>query len=238
MSNTELHARRAVGAGAPPLDNRQVERSRRVAGFTFLLTAAGIVMSTITNEAIYPRRYSTNLNTISDLSGTEPPHSIMVEPSRTIFVVTMMLAGLLVLVGTWHLARVVDRRRLVIAMTVFGVGLVGIAVLPGNVEGWHPLFAFCAFLGGASAAIQSRHVIGGPFRHVALTAGVIALLAVAFGVEALEDWGPQAALGVGGIERWIAYPVLLWLFGFGAFLLAPKCDRPFADGALQTGTTR
>ena len=27
----------------------------------------------------------------------------------------------------------------------------------------------------------------------------------------LLDWGPVAELGDGGIERWIAYPAVLWL---------------------------
>jgi hypothetical protein len=26
-------------------------------------------------------------------------------------------------------------------------------------------------------------------------------------------------LGIGGLERWIAYPILLWVTGFGGYLI-------------------
>jgi len=196
------------------------QRFRILAGLLFVIVGVGVTMSTITGEALYPRRYNTFANTISDLSGTEPPHSIMVEPSRTIFIVTMLLAGIIVLVGTWALAHSVRRRRLLVALAVFGVGLLGIGIFPGNVEGWHPLFAMLCFVAGITATVMSRKVIVGPLRHVAVVLGLIALLALVFGIESLEDWGPQAELGRGGIERWIAYPVLMWLVAFGAYLMA------------------
>jgi len=38
--------------------------------------------------------------------------------------------------------------------------------------------------------------------------------------ELFRDWGPVARLGEGGIERWMVYPVVLWLVAFGGYLLA------------------
>jgi len=212
-------------------------KSARVAGTLYCLVAIGIVMSTITNEALYPRRYTTFANTISDLSGTEPPHSIVLEPSRTIFVVTMLLSGLALLVGTYFLARIVARRRFVVAMTVFGIGLVGIGIFPGDVEGFHPLFAICCFVGGSIAAVMSRTVIDGPLRHFAWVLGGIALVATVLGLDAFADVGPQAELGRGGIERWIAYPVLLWLMAYGAQLLSVRTSEPAAPPALAAAET-
>ena len=101
MTAAQTTQTRRVGS-----DVQDVERpDRAIAGALFSIAGIGIVMSIITGEALYPRRYTTFANTISDLSGTEPPHSIMLEPSRTIFIVTMLLAGALVLVGAWFLAR-------------------------------------------------------------------------------------------------------------------------------------
>jgi len=66
------------------------------------------------------------------------------------------------------------------------------------------------------AAILSRKVLDAPLRYFAVVLGSVALLATVFGLESLENWGPQTTLGLGGIERWIAYPVLLWLVLLGA----------------------
>src|SRR4029079_7382272 len=112
--------------------------------------------------------------------------------------------------------RIIERSRFVAALGIFGIGLVGIAVFPGNVAIIHPWFALLCFLGGSIAAILSRKVLDAPLRYFAVVLGSVALLATVFGLESLENWGPQTALGLGGIERWIAYPVLLWLVLIGA----------------------
>jgi hypothetical membrane protein len=204
-------------------EGRRAARWRReaIAGALLSLTGVGMILSIITNEALYPadRHYNTFANSISDLSGTEPPNSFMVQPDRMIFIATMAVCGLLVLTSVYLLWDIVRRRRFLVALGIFGVGLVGIAVFPGNVAGWHPVFAFTCFFGGASAAILSRKILRSPVRHFATTLGTIALLATVFGIEAFENWGPQAQIGVGGVERWIAYPVLLWLVLLGAELM-------------------
>ena len=188
-----------------------------------LLTSAGIgiIMSIITNEALYPqgRHYSTFANTISDLGGTLPPDSYMVQPNRTIFIATMAVAGILVLAATYLLWPAIQRKRVVVGLGAFGGGLIGIAVFPGNVAGWHPLFALVCFLAGSVTAILSRKIMATPVRYFAAGLGSAALAATILGLEVFENWGPQAEIGIGGIERWIAYPVLLWLVLFGAQLM-------------------
>jgi hypothetical protein len=74
-------------------------------------------------------------------------------------------------------------------------------------------------VGGSITAVMSRKVLGQPLGSFALGLGVIALLATVFGLETFEGWGPQASIGIGGTERWIAYPVLLWLTMFGTALM-------------------
>ena len=45
------------------------------------------------------------------------------------------------------------------------------------------------------------------------------------------EWAPVAALGEGGIERWIIHPIVLWLVAFGSYLLAAHDDlRPAVVG--------
>ena len=60
---------------------------------------------------------------------------------------------------------------------------------------------------------------------LAVGAGTSAVLATVFGLESLADWGPQAAIGIGGVERWIAYPVLLWLVLLGAAFMTRGTQR-------------
>ena len=194
---------------------------RVTAGVLLTSTGIGIIMSIITNEALYPqwRHYSTFANSISDLGGTLPPNSYMVQPNRTIFIATMAVGGVLVLAATYLLWPVIQRRRIVAGLGAFGVGLIGIAVFPGNFAGWHPLFALVCFLAGSVTAILSRKVLATPIRYFAAALGSVALAATVLGLEAFETWGPQAEIGIGGIERWIAYPVLLWLVLFGAQLM-------------------
>jgi hypothetical membrane protein len=188
-----------------------------------------LILSIIINEALYPaaRNYSTFANTISDLGGTLPPNSYMVQPNRSIFIVSMALAGTFVLAATYLLWRVEQRRRFLVALGLLGVGIVGIAVFPGNVATLHPLFSLLAFVAGSTAAISSRKLLDPPLRSFAVVLGSLALLATVFGLDAFADRGLQAEIGIGGVERLIAYPVLLWLVLIGAaFMTDGARERP------------
>jgi len=213
----------AVSPHRPADEPGSISR-RTIAGALLALTGIGTIMAIVTNEALYPadRHYNTFTNSISDLSGTLPPNSYMVQPNREIFIATMAIAGAMVLASAYLLWSVIARRRVVVGLGVLGIGLVGIAVFPGNVENWHPIFALLCFVGGSITAVMSRKVLGQPLGSFALGLGVIALLATVFGLEIFEGWGPQATIGIGGIERWIAYPVLLWLTMFGTALMLER----------------
>jgi hypothetical membrane protein len=208
------------------MDERH-QRPRVLAGALLALTGIGMIMAIITNEALYPvdRHYSTFANSISDLAGTVPPDSYMVQPNRGIFIATMAMCGALVLAATSLLWHVIQRRRVVVGLGLFGAGLVGIAVFPGNVATWHPLFAMLCFVGGSVTAVMSRKVLARPVSDFAVALGAIALVATVLGQETFENWGLQAAIGLGGMERWIAYPVLLWLVMFGAALMTKPPER-------------
>ena len=72
---------------------------------------------------------------------------------------------------------------------------------------------------------MSSRVTAAPFHQLWALLGVVALAATAMGVLFLE-WAPVVALGEGGIERWIIYPIVLWLVAFGSYLLAvAACQR-------------
>ena len=64
-----------------------------------------------------------------------------------------------------------------------------------------------------------------PLRYSAVVLGSVALSATVFSLESLANWGPQATIGIGGIERWIAYPVLMWLVLLGAAFMTRGTQR-------------
>lgn len=216
VRSSELVEEVAVPAGT------RLRRGVVTAGVLLCIAGIGMLMGFITGEALYPRTFTTSENTISDLAGTIPPNSVMLQPSRGIFIVTVLVAGAMILAAAVLLARAGSRRGLAIALGVFGVGVLGVGVFPGNVAGWHPLFAMIAFVAGGVSAIMSRKLLEGPMRMIAVALGTIALIAIVLGSDAFVDRGVGAALGVGGIERWIAYPVILWMVAFGGYLLGER----------------
>lgn len=199
----------------------QSSMRERIAGALLSITGIGVIMSIITNEALYPaaRHYSTFGSTISDLSGTVPPNSYIAEPNRMIFLATMAVAGLLVLAATALLWRVIEHRGFLAALAVLSIGFIGIAVFPGDVATWHPVFALACFLGGSVAAILSARVFDRPLRYFAVSLGSVALASTILGLDAFTNAWPQTWIGLGGVERWIAYPVLLWMVLLGGALM-------------------
>lgn len=190
------------------------------------LTLAGFIgfMGIITAEVLYPD-YSTRQD-ISDLGSTRPPNPVIHEPSATIFNSTMLLTGAMVLVSAYLLYRVLDRRGFPIALAVFGFGAFGVGVFPGNVAPWHGLFAMLTFVSGGIAVVLSARVVPRPFSLLCGLFGGISLLVLAsvFFYGLIGGPSPLEPLGPGGIERWVVYPLILWLPAFGGYLLADSAD--------------
>jgi hypothetical protein len=97
------------------------------------------------------------------------------------------------------------------------VGILGVGIFPGTHMTEHQLFATLAFAAGSFAAMLSWKVLRGPLRYLSVVLGAVALVSLVIGIFLL-DWAPAARLGEGGVQRWIAYPVLLWMVAFGAWL--------------------
>ena len=236
----------STGQGARQTGDRQgQERGSRAydrpiywkaAGALLFLAGAVILMGIITAEALYPATYSTAGNTVSDLGGTRPSEGgVVLQPSATVFDATMVLSGVMIVAAAYGLHRAFGRRALTIPTALLGLGVFGVGIFPGN-TGLHPIFALLAFVAGGVAAILSYSVSASPLRYIVAALGTIALLMLVLGILGapqpdgmglLGNRGPIAALGAGGVERWVAYPVVLWLTAFGGYLMGPvHSERP------------
>lgn len=192
----------------------------KIAGTLFFLSGSLVLMGIITAEAFYPPGYSTAKSQISDLGSTVPPASLIYQPSASIFNGTMLAAGFMVLIGMWYLHQFFGKWLVSIPLNLFGLGLVGIGFFPGNHVPYHGMSAMLTFLSGGISAIAAATISSTPFRYVGIAFGSIALAAWFVAV-----FSPSLLLpfiGEGGTERWVAYPIMLWLVGFGGYLLNEK----------------
>ncbi len=187
------------------------------AGTLYFLAGSVVLMGIITAEAFYPTGYSTANSEISDLGSTIPPASVIYQPSASIFNGTMLVAGLMVLIGTAYLHAFFRKLPVTIPLGLFGLGLVGIGFFPGNHVPYHGLFAMLTFLSGGVSALAVFKISSGPIRYIGLVFGSVALATWFIAV-----FSPDilfSVIGNGGTERWVAYPIMLWLTGFGGYLM-------------------
>jgi hypothetical membrane protein len=217
-------APRPLTTGAAPPRSRDAA----IAGVLLSLAGAAILLGFITAEALYPGVYSTHANTVSHLGASEPPNSVVLQPSAAIFDITMLVTGAMIVAGAWFAYRALRRKAVLVPTALLGIGTLGVGAFPLTHPTPHTLFAFTAFLSGGIAVVVASRVAPAPFRHLWAALGTVALAATVLGVFFLE-WAPVAELGEGGIERWIVYPIVLWLVAFGSWLLATA--RP-SRGAL------
>jgi len=163
-------------------------------------------------EAIYPN-YSVHANTISDLLAIGSTTSLIGEPLA--FAVAVSWMG-----GAYYLFRKSGKRRLMALNLLPGTGLLLAVLSPENVNiAIHSVGAVIAFIPGPIAAILSYSMIKSPFRYFALSLGSLSLFGTVMEFGAYETAFFQQTLGPGGWERVIVYPLLIWLIGFGSFLI-------------------
>jgi hypothetical membrane protein len=184
-------------------------------------------MGILTAEALYTNPYTARME-ISDLGATET--GVILHPSSTIFNATMLVAGAMLLVAAYFTYRALHRRAVTISTGLLGLGVLGVGIFPGNIHPQHPLFAFTAFVAGGLAVLLSAWATPQPLRAIFAVMGSISLLFTVASVFLLE-WGPFARLELGGVERWMVYPVLLWLVGFGGWL-AGRRPQEAPSGSL------
>ena len=177
----------------------------KVAGALFFVAASQFVIGLVVAEARYTG-YSISAKYISDLG---------VGPSATIFNSSVFLMGLLILIGAYFVQRAFNFKPLTLLLILTAVGAMGVGVFTEDSGSVHGVVSLIAFLFGGLASIASYRLLKRPFSFIAVILGLMTL-------GALGLFGAQIylGLGVGGMERMIVYPILMWGAGFGGYLLA------------------
>ncbi len=200
--------------------NSFLKSYQKTAGALLFLAGSITLMGIITAEAFYPPGYSTSANDISDLGSTRPPNSVIHQPSAMIFNSTLIVTGIMILSGVYFVQKAYKEPLASVPIGLLGLGILGAGIFPGNVTPWHGLFAMLTFFSGGVAAITSSKIVIPPFSYLGIIFGTIALFGIFSAVFFSNPLIP--ILGNGGAERWVAYPIILWLIGFGGYLLGTQ----------------
>ena len=199
--------------------------SGKVAGALFFIAVTQFVLGLIVSEALYSG-YSISDNYISDLG---------VGPSSMIFNSSVFLMGLLLIIGAYFLQRAFDFKILTVLLVLTAIGAMGIGIFTEDFGTIHSVVSLIAFLFGGLSAIFSVicsyvhkfKLLEMPFSVIAVILGLMSL-----GALVLFMAGMALGLGVGGMERMIVYPLLMWGAGFGGHLIAHP-EKPTTQQKLQ-----
>jgi hypothetical membrane protein len=179
--------------------------NEKMAGLLFFLAATQFVLIVLIAETLYPG-YSISQNYISDLG---------IGSSALLFNASVFLQGVLMIAGTYFLQRAFNNKILMILLIIAALGSLGVGIFPENSEPMHSISASLIFLFGGLSAISSVTVMKHPFSLLSILLGILSLSAA--GLFAFQQY---LGIGVGGMERLIVYPILIWMITFSGFLMA------------------
>jgi len=193
-----------------------------IAGVLFLVAGTQFLLGLIVAEASYPG-FNLTGNYISDLG---------VGPSSAVFNTSAFLFGLLSLIATYFLSRIVDFRCLIAMLGLMAIGAMGVGIITSEFTQIHGGVALMAFWFGGLSAIASVRITRMPFSAISVALGVMTLGALALFAGGIVATGsltssepPPASefflgIGAGGMEHMIVYPALIWLILFSGRLIA------------------
>jgi len=179
---------------------------RQVAGTLLFVGGVQCVLGIIISEALYPG-YRTSIQTISSLG---------VGPSALIFNSSVFLIGVLGLAGTYFVHRAYNFGLFTFLLGMTHIGAVGVGLFTEATSTFtiHSIFSVTTYLFGGISAITSYKLQKQPLSSLSIVLGVFSLLALVLVVS--ETY---LGLGLGGMERMVAYPLLLWEVAFGSHLI-------------------
>jgi len=188
-----------------------MEFKTKLSGSLLFIGSTQFILCIILSEALYPG-YNTSTQAISILG---------VGPSAILFNSSIILMGIMGLIGVYFFHQVYISNLFSILLGLAYIGAIGAGIFTATLAtaDLHVIFSYMAFVFGGITAIMSYKQQEKPMSYFSVILGSFSLLALLFFTS-----GNFLGLGLGGIERMAAYPILLWLVGFASQLLS-KSER-------------
>jgi hypothetical membrane protein len=203
-----------------PVGRTRPQTSDRVALFD-AQRGAGIALFVLAAEFMTAIMLAASLAPGYDITGGAISDLGVVTETALLFNASLVFLGALNIVGGYLFYRSHGRAWILAAFVLAGLGAIGAGLFPLSMGEAHSLFALAAFVFFNVEAIACAVVVTGPMRVISALAGIIGLGFVVLMV--IGDAGnPEVfgAIGHGGAERMIVYPVMLWLLAIGGYLMA------------------
>ncbi len=215
-------------APAPP-----VERIRRIGDFVarfplvgpfMWISAVQYFLVQVIAASAWPSTYSWRLNAISDLGaigcGRFDGRDVC-SPLSGLMNASLVLLGLAMTIGSVLLHQELRSSRTGFSlMGIAGIGAILVGFFPEDTVYWaHLLGADLAFLVGNIALVVFGFGLRLPswLTWYSIASGVVALIALALFLTY-----NRLFLGLGGMERVVAYPQTIWLVVFGVHMLSAR----------------
>jgi len=199
---------------------------RKLAGLLFVSGSILFLLLTTASEAIYPN-FSLQTNALSDMAALGSSTTVIEETA-------LLELAFCWILGAYYLFRNTGRNRLMILNLLPGAGFLLAGVFPENVSIiGHSLGAMLVFPFGPLTVILSSKITRSPLRYLSVALG---LFSAASTVILFFGWKiicgtcgyvqglSSALLGLGGWESMSLYSLMIWLIGFGSYLLALNGD--------------
>ncbi|MDQ4073243.1 MAG: DUF998 domain-containing protein [Thermoproteota archaeon] len=187
------------------------------AGILLFFAGLQAIIMIIAAESLFPG-YSIRVNDLGDLASTIPPNTSPLQPSATLFNMTIIILGLTVVFSTYSINRAFGRSMFTTLFATFGAAGIAVGIFPEDTGILHGISTLIWFVAGPLSAITSYKIVGKPFGYFSIAIGLIVLVDLVLSMT-MHNSSPFSILGRGGTERMAAYPLLIWMIGLGGFLM-------------------
>lgn len=189
----------------------------KFAGTLLIIACIQYLIAVNISESMFPGNYSIALNSLSDLGGSIP----LLDPSALIFNISNIILGILTVAAVYLILKSGGCRLFSSCLLIFGISIGLFGIFTEYTPAIHSTLAAFAFIFGSLALLFSYRLgINIQMTVISIVLGLIAIITfispLIFGIGDNNPFGLY--FGIGGSERLIIYPIILYLTALGGYL--------------------